>query len=359
METKEKLEIVDNPEKIYSLDKSQMYRLLTAFPIQCKEAIKLGMEIPLPSFSKVDNIVIAGMGGSAFAGELLQTYLSGEFLSIPILVIRDYNLPKFVNKNTLVIASSYSGNTEETISAYLNAKKKGAQILVITSGGELLRQAEIDNVYSITIPSGYLPRAALGYLFFPLFILFIRLQFIKANAHLTILDETINNLETLAHQYAPTQPLKNNPAKELASFIYNKLLILYAPNEQLSAVVTRWRNQINENSKAFAFTNLLPEMNHNEIMAWSTNPEIKTAVIFLRDKDEHPQVKKRIELSKQIIKAVVSEDSLQEVWGSGEFLLTRIFSLIYLGDFISYYLAILREVDPTPVDKIEWLKKNL
>jgi len=347
---------LDNQKEVQAADQLGMREHLLAFPEQCEKAIQIAEGIKLEiKLKKIKNIVVTGLGGSAIGGDLLRTYLASE-IDLPIFVVRNYSLPQFVNSQTLVIASSYSGNTEETLSAYEEAVKKGKLVFSLTTGGKLAELARKYDTPIILLPPGLPPRAALGYSFFPMLLLLSRLSLIRERK--VDLKETVQLLVRKREDLSPLRKTSRNPAKKLAHRLYGKLPIIYSA-DNLDAVSTRWRNQLNENAKVLAHSHVLPELNHNEIVGWQLPPTIlsHTEVIFLRDKGDHPQIKLRMDLTRAILKR--EAQGVSEVWSEGTSLLSRIFSLIYLGDFVSFYLALLNRVDPTPVERIDYLKRKL
>ncbi|NTV47160.1 MAG: bifunctional phosphoglucose/phosphomannose isomerase [Chlorobiales bacterium] len=305
--------------------------------------------------SEVQNIVITGLGGSAIGGDLARTYLSGE-CKVPIFVNRNYTLPEFVGPATLVIASSYSGNTEETISAYKDAIKRKAKVFCITSGGEVEKMALKQKHYTVKIPPGYPPRTALGFSFTALLTTLANFGFIKSKAK--DLKETAEFLKKKSEMYADFS-LKGNLAVELAKKSVGKLPLIYTSDDFTSVVGVRWKGQICENAKVLAYSNVLPELNHNELVGWKLNKDLlkQTHVIVLHDKTDHVRTQFRMLVTADIAKKYTK--SISEVQSEGNSLLTRLFSLILLGDWTSYYLAFFNEVDPTPVEVIDYLKKSL
>jgi glucose/mannose-6-phosphate isomerase len=333
-----------------------MFRCVADFPLQVEEALRIGARSAISLTSDgVGSIVLTGMGGSAIAGDLLRSYLAEE-LRIPFLVNRSYTLPGLVDRNSLVIVSSYSGNTEETMAAYRDAIRRKASVLCITTGGEAERLARKHGHSCIIVPSGLQPRAALGYSFFPLLVAFSRMGYIKPRP--ADIRETVAALKKKSRIYADLKSTENS-ALHLATRLQGKLPVIYSASDRLDAVNVRWRGQICENSKQLAFGHLLPEMNHNEIVGWKVDRELmkKIAVVFLRDVDTHPRVRVREELTKGILRKKAS--TVLEVWSEGASLLARIFSLVYAGDWVSYYLAILNNENPTPVRVIDYLKGEL
>jgi len=343
-------------EEIFTIDTSNMYSFIKKFPEQAVEAVRIGDTSKVkPNVRGIENIVLTGLGGSAIGGDLLKSYLSSE-LRIPFIVNRHYALPKFVGRKSLVIISSYSGNTEETTTALKEAIKRGAKILCISSGGEVEKTARKRRIPLIKIPGGLQPRAALGYSFFPLLVTLARIDIIKSKAR--EINETIALLKEKSDEHGNPDPASNK-AIQLAEMFRGRIGVIYSSTERFDAVATRWRGQIAENGKSLAFTHVLPEMNHNELVGWKTLAVQmrEMQVIFLRDKGDHPRVKIRMDITKRVLAEHTAH--ITEVWSEGTSPLTRMFSLVYLGDWVSFYLAILQGIDPTPVKVIDYLKEEL
>jgi len=320
-----------------SIDNSNMLKVIEEFPHQCKTALELpkGMSVS----GKINNIVVCGMGGSAIGGDLLRIYMHNS--KIPVFIVRDYKVPNFVDENSLVFAVSYSGNTEETISAFEDASRKKAKIVAVTSGGQLAGMAK----KVIKIPSGLQPRAALGYLFFPVLGVLVNSGIIDVKGK--EIEEVLNILST-TDDFRPV-------GERIAKRIGQRTPIIYA-SELLSPVAYRWKTQFNENTKVAAFYHIFSEMNHNEIAGYQNINKNDYIAIFIRDIYDNDRIKKRMDVTKEIISIRVD---VEEVFTKGEHLLSRMFSGIYYGDFVSYYLAIANRTDPTPVTVIENLKKKL
>jgi glucose/mannose-6-phosphate isomerase len=299
----------------------------------------LGLAKGLAVTGKIDKIIVAGMGGSAVGGDLLRLYMHDS--KIPVATVRDYRLPDFVNENTLVFVISYSGNTEETLSAFEDAQKKKAKIVAVTSGGQLAEKAP----KSIKIPAGLQPRAALGYLFLPILGVLVNSGIVKENT-----AEISEMLEILSKKDDYMQF-----GEKLAKKIGNKTPLIYA-SEQFSAVAYRWKTQFNENSKAAAFSHNFSELNHNEIVGYQTMPREKFIAIFIRDNHDHERIQKRMDITKEIISQKID---VEEVYTKGSFMLSRLFSGLHYADYVSYYLALQNRIDPSPVVVIENLKKKL
>ncbi len=343
-------------EDIETVDRSNFFRLLVEFPQQVEDAVRIARtsEVKL-NVRGIQHIVITGLGGSAIGGDLLRSYLADQ-IRIPIFVNRHYSLPEFVSRNSLAFVSSYSGNTEETIAAHREARKRKAKIVCISSEGELTTMAKRYGHPLITIPSGFPPRAALGYSFFPMLITLNKLRL--ANANQSAWKETVSLLKALSERYSDVLSTRNL-AIDLAYRLKGKLPILYSSTERFDSVNLRWRGQLAENAKVLAFGNVLPEMNHNEVVGWHVLKDLmkNMAVVILRDRDDHRRVQKRMDITKDILGEYAA--SITEVQSEGRSVLARMFSLVYLGDWVSFYLAILNGVDPTPVKVIDYLKLQL
>ncbi len=311
---------------------------LEKFSEKMKEAYALPKLMQVPNS---DSIVIAGLGGSAIAGDLLKMYSNSDKIS----VCRNYNLPSSVTKDTLVILSSYSGNTEEVLSVYREALKKGCNTLAITSGGKLKQFCDQENTKCLRIPGDMQPRMALPYLF---------LSLLKVLENSGVFPP--QEKEVMSAIEAVKEPPKTR-AKEIAAKILGKMPIIYA-TPKMSSVAYRWKNQINENSKKLVLVNTFPELNHNEMMAFAkmSNPE-EYYVIFLRDESDHVRNHKRVEITKQIL----SEKGIKstEILMKGKSYLARMFSAIILGDWVSYYLAVQSRINPDPIFLIEDFKKKM
>ena len=336
-----------------------MLDLLVDFPGQVGRSFVLAKGIKCPgAFRSISSIIFSGLGGSAIGGDLAGRCVANE-IKVPFLINRDYDIPNFINKNTLFFVSSYSGNTEETISAYKKARAKKAKIIVLTGGGKLSVLAKKDGYPVIDIPEKDMPpRCALAYSFIPALFCLSKIGLIRDKSADII--ETINTLSYIRDTaIGPGVCLADNVSKKIAVDLKGRFVAVYGWSKGMGCAVTRWRGQICENAKAIATSHFLPEMNHNEIMGFSHPQALlkDIVVVLLRDKGDNARVKSRIDISRRILKKKVCK--VIEVHSSGEGLLARICSLIYTGDFASFYLALLNGEDPTPVDEITYLKKEL
>ncbi len=353
--------LLDDGAAMKRLDPSGMMDVVTSFPTQCREGVRIGSEFSPPAMSNrpIDNIVVTGLGGSAIGGDLLRCLIDMDG-DAPLIVNRDYSLPGFVGRESLVVAASYSGNTEETLAAYAQARLRRAQVVCVTSGGQLAKQAAADEVPVCLIPGGQQPRASTGYMFFPmLYVLIHRGLFYRALS--ADIEETLLTLERLRVEYGPETPAERNPAKQLALSLHRRIPIFYGAHSYSGVVATRWKCQFNENGKQHAFANVFPEQNHNEILAWvnSGMQAPNWSVVYLRDQEERGEgtrIAKRVEITRDIIGDAAAA---HEVWAVGKSLLCRMFSLLFLGDCASVYAAYLAGSDPTAIPGIERLKSEL
>lgn len=301
---------------------------------------------------KINNVIISGLGGSAIAGDLIKNFLKDE-LKIPVLVNRNYNLPKFADETTLVICSSYSGNTEETLSVCNDALRRNCKIICISTGGELEKLAALNNLPIISLKKGFQPRFALGLSFTTLLILFSKLNLILNQ------EEVVEQIISLWNKRASEFSSEGNYALEIANNLIGFIPIIYSVSDFNNSVGMRFKAQLNENSKLHAFHNEFPEMNHNEIIGWESHKQknLHTKVIYLLDDEMHPQIKKRFEIITEMIKHCDVE--IITLKSSEENFKMRLMDLIYLTDWISYYLAVLRKFDPSEIDFINTLKNKL
>ena len=354
------MKVLDQKEAISKIDPKNMFKLVAEFSAQLKHAEEIGKSCELdPNYAKdINKIVFSGLGGSAIGADFVRSYLTYD-LSVPIFVNRHYQLPKFVDNKTLLIVSSYSGETEETLSAFQNGLRAGAKIMAITSGGELARQCRTHSFPIISIPGGMSPRAALGYSVLPLLVALSKLGY-KEAYRASEFKEAQELIQKLADsEYGINVPFEKNKAKQFAASCFNRYPIIYAGPDYLDIVALRWRGQIEENAKAMSSHHIFPEMNHNELVGWK-NPKdfLKQVVVFiLRDQADHKRIQMRMDLTHKIMSQYAH--SVTDLFSQGKSLLARMFSQVHLGDWISIYLAVLNQEDPTPVESIQYLKSEL
>ena len=310
---------------------------------------------PVFDAAALNGVVLVGMGGSAIGGDLVRTLVAAES-PVPFAVVRDYTLPAYVSERTLVIASSYSGGTEETLAAYAEAVRRGARVVVVTSGGEIAERAAADGFPTVTIPGGLQPRAALGYS------LGAVLRVARALGLLSLPDDDVREALAEARDRATLHDLDDdtNPARTMSAAYVDRLPVIYTAAGLMEATAMRWQTQIHENAKHPAVGNVFPELDHNEIMAFEAGPAellSRMHATVLRDRDDHPQVQKRYDATRALVEASIAGWS--EVHSEGESRLARVLSLVQFGDAASFWLAIRKNVDPTPVETIQALKKTL
>jgi len=358
------IEFLDSMDNIRSVDVSDMCGLLSSFPKQCIEGLEIGERFcetdEWKRFSedigRISNVVIAGMGGSAIGGDVVRSLLLDNS-EIPIFVNRDYHVPSFVGKDTLFIAVSYSGNTEETISSAIQAMERKAKLLTISSGGKLEKLAKEMGFPSIRIPGGRPPRCSIGYLLLPTMLILSKIGIGSAISREDILS-AISHLEELSKKIGPESPYEANISKQLANRMFGKIPLIYA-SQRMEAVAIRWRTQINENGKMIAIHHVFPEMNHNEIVGWEEIGSFGKLihVVLIRDEEDGERISARMDVTLSLIRE--KSGGVDEVRTEGKGRFSRMLHAIYIGDFTSFYLAVLRRVDPTPVKTIDLLKKEL
>lgn len=323
------------------IDRGDMLSSILSLPEQLIEGMESGNRVEIPYF-KPENIVACGMGGSAIASDIVSSWLS-ERLHIPFLTNRNYSIPSFVSKNTLVLAISYSGNTYEVIHMVEEAMERGAKVIGISSGGKLRDMLE-DDYYFIELPPGMQSRAALGYLVSAMGSVMKSLKIYDPDVEILSISA---HLKELRERLTPSRKYHENEAKKVAAEIYGSVPVIYSYGSYVSAA-NRWHTQINENSKVLSFYGELTEMDHNEILGWNSAPKGFSAV-FLRG-NESPLLSKVVNFTKEVIEKAGVKTI--DVYAEGNGPLERMFSLIYKGDFVSYYLAMLNGVDPGPEDII-------
>ncbi len=301
-------------------------------------------------YNGLENIVLAGMGGSALAATLLHTWPG---LNLPFEIVRDYELPAYVGPQTLFIASSYSGNTEEALSALDAAEAKGAQIVVIAAGGKLQERASAAGYPFYQIPEGFQPRMAVFYNFAALIQLFEATGMI-AEKSVDKLNQAADWLGTRSNSLLADVPVARNPAKQIAQELMGSSVVVYA-GPKLFPAAYKWKINFNENSKTIAWCNAIPEFNHNEFLGWTSHPVDKPyKVIDLRSSLEHVRVLKRFEITERLLSG--KRPAPEIVQAEGDDILEHLLWTIQLGDFVSLYLALLNGLNPTPVELIEKLK---
>lgn len=330
-------------EEIKEVDKEDMLGSIATLRKQIKEGLKLASETRF--LDEIDDIIVAGMGGSALPGEVLKSLFIDSKLRIK--VVKNYKLPAWAGRKTLVFSVSYSGNTEETISAYRDAMKKSCRIVALASGGKLKELAEKQKTQFIKLPhpfEGFQPRAGIGYMFFAILGVLMNSRIVPD------MSKEIEKLDNALKAEKYTEK-----AQELAEEAAGKIPIIYT-SEKLAGAGYKWKIAFNENAKMHAFSNVYPEMNHNEINAY-VNINGKYHVIMLSNDDDHPQIRKRMRITKELYRKKGVD--VTEIAVKGDSLLAKLFSAIVIGDLVSYFTAVMEKTDPTPVKMVEDLKKQL
>jgi len=351
---------LDDVKLIESIDTGRMLDATSSFADQCAEAESIAAAADLKSYidaaAGISSVVTLGMGGSGIGGDVAKAMFENEIF-VPVTVNKGYDLPAFVGGDTVVVAVSYSGETEETLATFEAALAADARIVVITSGGTIGEKAARLGLPVVEVPAGLQPRAALGYLALPVLVVLRRMGLAPDGRG--DIAEAITLLENLNKQYAADIPTDENPAKQLADELQGVVPVIYGSEGLPAVAALRWKCQLNENAKVPAFWHAFPELNHNEIVGWQELADItdRFQVVVLRDADENERVKARIEFTLPLIEGNLG--GITQVRSEGKSRLARVMSLVYLGDFASVYLAILNGVDPTPVARIQELKRKL
>lgn len=353
--------MLDDLDYIHSIDKSNMLKVIETFPEQLLEALSIveQSEIPKIDGRKINNIVVAAVGGSAIQGDLIRNWIEDQ-MAIPLEICRDSTLPSYADGRTLVIAVSYSGDTQETLSQVIEACERRCKVFSVTSGGQLARISKRLGVPTVKVRSGLVPRAALPHLLTSTAYILSRSGLIKS------IQEEIKlasrQLSEIRGEIRAENPLENNRAKQFALDMLGKFPVIYS-STRVSGVARRMKNQFNENSKVPSKFELLPEAIHNEIEGWkrldvAEEASVPFSIVFVRDTGESESERLRFEEMKKILnEAGFSE--VKQVLLEGETKLGRLLSGVYFGDFASFYLAVARGFDPTLIKSIEKLKKRI
>jgi glucose/mannose-6-phosphate isomerase len=345
--------ILDDPEARARLDGGGMAKAVRELPEQCRAAWNEARRLELPPpYREIERIVILGMGGSAIAGDVFRLLLARE-CPVPVLNHRHYDLPPYVDARTLLIACSFSGNTEETVSAFGQGLATPAKKLAITTGGRLLTTARANGVPTFVYRYEGEPRSAFGYGLMPLLAVAEALGLMESVSR--DVEEAISAMESLRERIGEDVPLAANPAKQLAARLSGRLPVIYG-GEVLTEVAHRWKTQINESSKAWAFYEELPEANHNAIVSYGLPPEAARLafVVYLQSPELHPRLALHGEFSRRTLAEAGIEHA--EVQAEGRSALAQAMTAVLMGDYVSYYLALLNGVDPSPTTPIANLR---
>ena len=344
---------LDDLEHVGRIDPRGMLDVITALPESAEDALETAEKVKF-KFRRFRSLVVAGMGGSAVGGLLLRDWLQ-QTSPVPITVSRDYGLPGFVERNTLLFAVSYSGGTEETLSAYEEARQRGAKIVAFTSGGELEKRAHAARLTIYRLPTGFQPRAAIAHQFFTLAVA-ARKAGIAGDCWWEV-KEAIDTLKVLREEMRPDVPTKSNPAKRLAEDIKGYTPIIYGSHIH-EAVAYRWNTQLNENGKSPAASTFIPEAFHNATVASEGDPTVlrHLCAIFLTDPMEGEHLAAKTRRFMDLLRPGFGK--ILEVQARGEGRLARMLSALYVGDYASAYLGVLYGKDPSTVESIDRLKRG-
>lgn len=346
------MDLLDDLNTIKQRDTKNALGVGQAEPVQLEEALEVkNLPSPLP---QIEHIVVAGMGGSALAGDFARDWLD---LPLPFQVVKDYALPRYVGPKTLVIACSFSGNTEETLAAFKDAQEKGAQVIVAAGKGKLVEKAERDKLPCVVMPyDGVTPRMFLPTNLRAFLEIFVAYGLVDKNV-LGELASAAKNLKKAVSEWTPEVPFKQNIAKQYAWACAGKTPVFYAAARFRSAAY-KWKIAVNESSKNTAFWNELPEFNHNEFIGWASHPVEKPFAVFnLRSSFDHPRTSLRFDTSERLLSGL--RPKATDIYLEGETMLEQLLWSNILADHVSAYLGILNGVDPAPVPLIEKLKQEL
>lgn len=325
-----------------------MNQLIEKFPAQLVEALEIGEAATInPHSEEINKVFVAGLGGSGIGANFVASFITNE-CPIPYTVGKGYFIPKYVDKNTLAIASSYSGNTEETLHSFEQMMETGAKIVVISSGGKLIELAKEHGYDYIEVPGNWpSPRACLGYSLVQQLFVMNKLGFISR--------ESILNVKSSIDLIKYNQEEIKEEAKKVADFLHGKLPIIYS-EDRIEPVAVRFRQQINENAKQLCWHHVIPEMNHNELVGWKLANE-DLAVVYLRNSDDFSRNQVRMDINKKIIQKLTPH--VMEIHSKGNNLAEKSIYLVHLVDWVTWYLSVHRNMDSIEVDVIDYLKSEL
>ena len=347
--------MLDDLAALAANDPSGMLEAVLGLAAQCRDGYRAGLDAPdLPSGDGVTAVAICGMGGSGVCGDVIRAVYRDR-LTIPVTVAKGPVLPEFCGKDTLVVASSYSGGTAETLACFDEAAGRGCRVVAVTSGGELERRAKEHGSAVVPVPAGFQPRAAVGHLTFGV------LGALEAMGVIPTLGAEVGHvarvLEQLRNRIGPEVPSESNRAKLLAAAIGDRVPVIWGADGVGGVAATRWRTELNENAKVPAFSSALPELDHNEVVGWSPGAGERFVLVTLRHPGEHPDVAGRFPVSVEVAQS--SGMPHLDVRADGDTPLSSLMALVMLGGAVSVYLAALRGVDPTPIDAIARIKRAL
>lgn len=325
-----------------------MDQLIARFPAQLTEALEIGEKAVLTApKNTINKVFVAGMGGSGIGADFVAEFIVDE-CKLPYLVGKGYDIPAYIDANTLYIASSYSGNTEETLSSLAQAEETGAKIVIIASGGKLVQIAKEKGYDHILVPGDWpSPRACLGFSLVQQMFVMHKLGFIGR----TTIDQIKTSIDLIKYD----QDEIKSKAEKIANILHGKIPVIYT-TDRMESVAVRFRQQINENAKALCWHHVLPEMNHNELVGWTERND-DLAVVYFRNKDDFKRNAVRIDINKEILSKYTN--TIIEIFSKGQSLVERSIYLVHLGDWVTWYLAQLRGADAIEVNVINYLKSEL
>ena len=347
---------LENVERMHEIDEQGMYDHIQSLPDQLLTSWKVGQSLPLPKNRDVQNIIIAGMGGSAIGADLAAAYVAQK-CPLPIFVLRDYDLPAWANSsNTLVITASHSGNTEETLSVFAQAKERQCTQIAICTGGKMQAEAETTGIPFWNLNHKGQPRAAIGLSFGYLLAILYRLDLIEDQTD--AINSTVRAMKAQQANMAIEVKVTENPAKRLAGQLYGRWVSVFGAG-LMAPVARRWKGQISEIAKAWGQFEFLPEADHNTLAGIINPPDLllNTMMLFLRSPSDHPRNYLRGELTKTGM--MLEGLGTDFVFAKGDNPLSHIWTALHYGDYVAFYLAMLYEEDPTPVSAIETFKEEL
>lgn len=343
--------LLNDSARMTAADPSGMFDFLYRLPEVAEAAFARGRAVALPH-ARPRQVLIGGMGGSAISGDLARNLLFASS-QVPITVSRHSTLPAYLGSEDLVILLSYSGQTAETLGCLEAAIARQIPVVLVTSGGRFGELAAQHGLPVVSVEPGWQPRAALGELYFSLLGLLSQLPGVEPIDPATVVAQLRAERET----YLPEVPTEKNPAKQLAQALSGKTPVIFGVHPSTEAVATRWKCQINENAKMTALLNVFPELTHNEIVNLGARVHADHVMVILRDPEDPPLLARQLDIARDILRPQV--DAVFELQGRSADRLTRQMSLVYLGDYVSVYLATMAGIDPTPVSAISDLKTRM
>jgi glucose/mannose-6-phosphate isomerase len=345
---------LDDPAALSAADPAGMLETAGQLPAQCRTGYEIGRAVRFDVPATVRAVVFCGMGGSGVAGDVVRTTYA-ERLGVPVLSVRGPELPAFCDDATLVVASSYSGGTAETLEAFDAAARRGCRLVAIAAGGALTERATRAGAPVVRVPGGLMPRAAFG------FLVLSAVGVVESAGLLPALGAEVaaatGELDAVVETLVGSVPVAVNEAKRVAVAIGSRFPVVWGEDGIASAAAARWKTQMNENAKVPATSSALPELDHNEVVGWAERTGERFAVVALRHEGERDDDAARFAPSLEI--ASDAGARTEEVWARGSSALSRLLSLVAIGDHASIYLAMVRGVDPTPIDAIVRLKQAL